>query len=288
MARLLLAILGWAASTGELRACAWQLLEQGVAEFQAARLQNAKSLLTRALACAEASPPADREPLGAILNNLAVVLRTQGYPAKALPLARRALDEIGAAGDSRAIAIAENNLAMVIWELGDPARAEPLLRSAARRAQGEDAARCRAHLAALYLEQGRLPEAEQLSRESLPWAPAAWQSWINLAGIARVRRDFPAAEAALHRARALASSPVQYIDTLREDALRLEAMGNWRRAVAVLEQAVSAAEQLHGADSPALAPFLERQARLLGQLRLKKESRRAAARARVVRRRALL
>jgi tetratricopeptide (TPR) repeat protein len=176
-----LAARGWIEREDLLVPAAAQLLNQaGYYLYVRARYAEAEPLYRRALAIDEAVLGCDHPETTQALNNLAVLLRTQGHlHGEAEYLARRALAirEAALGPDHPDTAISLINLALWFQARGRYAEAEPLCRRALairEKVLGPDhpdTAQSLNDLAILFQVQGRLGEAEPLYRRAL----AIWE-----------------------------------------------------------------------------------------------------------------
>jgi tetratricopeptide (TPR) repeat protein len=134
-----LAVTGFLGHAGDLRhgqetaaAGAWLLDRAGTYLQVRARLPEARPLLERALAIAEAVHGPDHPEVAIRLNNLALILGGLGESAAARPLLERALaitETVYGPGHA-AVASRLSNLATILGDLGEVAAGRPLLERA--------------------------------------------------------------------------------------------------------------------------------------------------------------
>jgi tetratricopeptide (TPR) repeat protein len=208
---------------------------------------KAEPLFRRSLQIREKHLGSDHPDVAVSLNNLALLLQTQGKYADAEPLYRRALkiDEKALGTDHPGVAINLNNLAGLLAAQGKYAEAEPLYRRALKiweEQLGGDhpsVATSLNNLAGLLRAQGKYTEAEPLYRRSLKINeeqlggehPSVATSLNNLAELLREQGKNAEAEPLYQRAvqiceRSLGESHPNTITMKNNLAALLEIMNN--------------------------------------------------------------
>jgi tetratricopeptide (TPR) repeat protein len=111
-----------AGDTAVLDDASWLLDRAGTYLEMHARFNEARALLERALAIAEAAHGPDHPTVAVRLNDLALILRDLGRPQDARPLLERALaiTEAAYGPDHPDVVIRLSNLARVLRDLGQP------------------------------------------------------------------------------------------------------------------------------------------------------------------------
>ena len=199
-----------AADRALLADAAWLLDRAGTYQQMHARLDDARSLMERALRFAEAAYGPDDVLVGQILNNLAAVMLGQGQAAEALPLAQRAVEVTAKARGpwDPNVATGLRTAAEIHRSLGQLPEAGRLIKRALniyedayaagtgpRPRPGHDEITAAATtLAAILRDRGELPEARDLFRSVLAADEDAYggdhpKIAIRLTNLATVLRD---------------------------------------------------------------------------------------------------
>ncbi len=285
-----------------LGASAWRLeLETGDRALRHARLAEAESALTDALAKAEGWGPED-ERLAQALDAMADLRSAQGRPAAAESYGRRALAiwEKSAGPDSPPAAAALAYLAEACAAQGKTREAEKLLTRALEAAlkdpaRPREAAARLSDLAALDRSLGRDDRAEADDRRALelvqvafgPDSREAADRLNDLALFEHSRGRYDAAEPLYRRAleikeKRLGPESSEVLEALNDLALFYEAAGKDADAEAAYRRAIELSERTHDAAAPSLTATLNHYAHLVRRLGRGPEADALEARARAL------
>jgi tetratricopeptide (TPR) repeat protein len=255
-----------AADSALLADAAWLLDRAGTYQQMHARLDDAQTLMERALYWAEDAYGPDDVLVGQILNNLAAVILSQGRADEALPLAQRAVDVTANALGlwDPYVATCLSTAAAIHCGLGQLAEAGSLIRhalsiyedayrtgTAPRQRPGHDEITATVTtLAAILRDRGELLEAQRLFRRVLAVDENAYggdhlKIAIRLTNLATVLRDphqLKEAHSLLDRARAInkavyGSGHLIVADSLDNLVPVLKALGRDEEARLLAEEA---------------------------------------------------
>jgi CHAT domain-containing protein/Tfp pilus assembly protein PilF len=218
------------------------------------------------------------------LNNLAVLLETQGNYAEARPLQERALKirEKALGPEHPDVAMSLNNLAMLLQTQGNYQEARPLFERALRiveKALGPehpDVALSLNNLALLLQTQGNYGEARPLYERSLkirekaldPEHPDVANSLNSLAGLLETQGNYEEARPLFERSlkiyeKALGPEHPKVALSLNNLASLLKTQGNYDEARPLYERSIKIWEKALGPEHPDVATSMNNLASLL-------------------------
>lgn len=247
------------APLGESMFLARALLDLGSVAHVRRDLRGAENAFEKALRIREKLSPGSRE-LAQVLNNLAIIVRETGAPARAHALNHRSLEifERLMPGSLQMAAVL-NNAGAAAVDAGDLAAAEELLRRAlAIRERLEPGGRAVAQglldLGAVSKRRGDLATAYDLYSRALeiflkvaPESPGAEAALLNLGAVAFARGDLAEDEALLRRALAIAerSAPgsLRVASVLHNLGVLERERKHPQEATALVQQALDIAEK---------------------------------------------
>jgi tetratricopeptide (TPR) repeat protein len=253
---------------GSERNCAYLLSQLGLYKLGALRdYGQAQPLLEQALAIEEKMRGAEHPYTASSLNNLALLLKSQGDYEGARPLYERALaireKVLGTEHPDTAISL--NNLAVLLGSQGDHEGARPLheralaIREKVLGAEHPDTAQSLNNLAELLRVQGDYEGARPLYKRALAvWEktlgaehPSMATSLNNLAELLRVQGDNEEAQPLHERALAIREKVLgaEHPDTaqsLNNLAFLLQSQGNYEGARPLIERALVIFEKVLG------------------------------------------
>jgi tetratricopeptide (TPR) repeat protein len=253
-----------------------------------ARLSDAKPILERALAIAEAAHGPDHPDVATALNDLASIVRNLGHTQTARPLQERALaiDEGAYGPDHPTVAIRLNNLAVILWVLEQREAARPLLERALaidEPVYGPDhpeVATDLNNLGVILQGSGRQPEAARplleraLAIDEAAYGPNHPDVATDLNNLAQTLRELGHLTVAQSlQERALAIDEAAYGPDHPTLAIRLinlavilRELGQPEAAGPLLERALGISEAAFGPDHPEVATALNNLAVILQDL----------------------
>jgi tetratricopeptide (TPR) repeat protein len=278
------------------------LSNDALAKQQQGRTAEAVALYTRALKLREKQLGPHHPDVAAALNNLGVALRLDARPAEAGPVFQQALTIAEECGDQRLLATVLGGLGATLVDLGELDRAEPVLRRSLAMFEGAvgsdsvEAAEAGNNLAMLYRRNGHLPRAQEQMEHALPLLelrlgarhPEVAKAYNGMFVILVEQNQWDEAEPFVRRALEIGQQvfpeSIQMAEFRENLALVAAHRREFQAAASLLGDAISAKERILGANDPQLAESFETYSGYLKQINQKAEAKRAADRAREIRR----